>query len=796
MPALAGAQTCSPQWSGAFPGGDFDGPVRAYAMFDDGTGPAMYAGGTFTRAGGMRVVGVAKWTGTGWVQVGGDFDGDVNALCVFDDGLGGGPRLWAGGRFQNVGAVSTGSVARLSGSAWTGIQVSGQVRCLTGITFANGSRGLFAGGDFLRYQSGINLGVVQVGGNSGSPPLPTSSDLDMRVYAMAAYNDPSGPALYAVGAARLFGGGNIARLQTGWSLPGNSQANALDGPGFAAATLTSGPTSTLFVGGDFQHAGSAAASRVARWDGSAWSSVGAGANAPVRTMIAADADGPFGPLPMSLYCGGEFSTAGGINAANIAAWNGGSWASLGSGADGPVLALGAMTGSQNPAVFVGGNFATAGGAAAGHAAAYNGYGWISLANAALGNSPVDEVSAVAWFDDDGPGPDPAKLYVGGSFRSVGAQPIAYIASWDGAAWAPVGGGLNGAVAALRVHDDATGPALYAVGAFTTADGQPASHVARFAAGQWSAVGAGISGVPLAMEWYTPPAGTVRLVVLGSVAPAGSTPNAAVQWTGSAWVGVSTPSQVGGSALAVFDDGTGPRLYASFQGTSAPVSRWDGFNWSPASAGMSVGYVEAMTVFDDGTGPALYAGGQGLFFPGGIVVDVGRFRHDAWTPLAGGPSGEVASLAVFDDGTGPGLYAGGGMSGLGGGTQGFHLSRWRGSWTGIAAAQLTRSAEVLSMAATPPDVGGHGGVLALGGTFLTLNGTSSPNIAELVGCPACYANCDRSTAAPVLNVNDFLCFQLRFAAGDSYANCDGSTTPPVLNVGDFVCFMNSFAGGCP
>ena len=60
---------------------------------------------------------------------------------------------------------------------------------------------------------------------------------------------------------------------------------------------------------------------------------------------------------------------------------------------------------------------------------------------------------------------------------------------------------------------------------------------------------------------------------------------------------------------------------------------------------------------------------------------------------------------------------------------------------------------------------------------------------------CYPNCDGSTAAPVLNVNDFICFQSRFAAGDSYANCDGSTIPPVLNVNDFVCFQTRFAAGC-
>jgi hypothetical protein len=61
---------------------------------------------------------------------------------------------------------------------------------------------------------------------------------------------------------------------------------------------------------------------------------------------------------------------------------------------------------------------------------------------------------------------------------------------------------------------------------------------------------------------------------------------------------------------------------------------------------------------------------------------------------------------------------------------------------------------------------------------------------------CYANCDGSVAAPVLNVADFSCFLQKFAAGDGYANCDGSVAAPVLNVADFSCFLQRFAAGCP
>jgi len=61
--------------------------------------------------------------------------------------------------------------------------------------------------------------------------------------------------------------------------------------------------------------------------------------------------------------------------------------------------------------------------------------------------------------------------------------------------------------------------------------------------------------------------------------------------------------------------------------------------------------------------------------------------------------------------------------------------------------------------------------------------------------ACYANCDGSSGAPVLNVADFTCFLQRYAAGDFYANCDGSTEGPVLNVSDFTCFLQKYAAGC-
>ena len=92
------------------------------------------------------------------------------------------------------------------------------------------------------------------------------------------------------------------------------------------------------------------------------------------------------------------------------------------------------------------------------------------------------------------------------------------------------------------------------------------------------------------------------------------------------------------------------------------------------------------------------------------------------------------------------------------------------------------------------VDGWSGTTNTGGMYtITLSGacylgTPNPN--------TCYANCDDSTQAPVLNVADFTCFLQRFAAGSPYANCDESTQAPVLNVADFTCFLQRFAAGCP
>ena len=93
----------------ALGGGVYGGPtlasVDALALFDDGGGPALYAGGHFAFADGMPTGALAKWNGTAWSAVGPAIQSPtaVTSLAIYDDGSG--PALYVGGIFPQFGGA-------------------------------------------------------------------------------------------------------------------------------------------------------------------------------------------------------------------------------------------------------------------------------------------------------------------------------------------------------------------------------------------------------------------------------------------------------------------------------------------------------------------------------------------------------------------------------------------------------------------------------------------------------------------------------------------------------------------
>jgi len=218
------------------------------------------------------------------------------------------------------------------------------------------------------------------------------------------------------------------------------------------------------------------------------------------------------------------------------------------------------------------------------------------------------------------------LYVAGFFERADGSPATNIARWYGAAWSPVGGGIDGPfVGSLIQWNDATGPGLVAAGAFTRAGATRVNNIARWDGTNWSALGNG----------------------LGS----GNTPV---------------------YALAEFDDGSGPALFAAGAFTTfSPtfqqirrIAKWDGREWLPVIGDgpePPPDTILSLAVHDDGAGPALCASGTFERAADGTVLNsVAKWDGKRWSYLSSILGGftfyQASSLISGDDGSGIALFA--------------------------------------------------------------------------------------------------------------------------------------------
>lgn len=746
LSGAARAQDSCPEWTpGLFASQGTDRAVHALLTWDDGTGPAVFAGGAFTAAGGTAANRVAKWTGSEWRSLGAGVNGDVHALAVFDDGSG--PALFAGGSFNRAGDAPASNIARWDGAAWSPVG-SGTDRPVRAFAVWDDGRGpaLYAGGDFTSAGGVAANHVARYDGSAFSPLGSGIATLQgLVVQALAAYDDGSGSALYVGGSFVQAGGAAASRLArwngTAWSQVGNG----LNGEVTTLLVFDDGRGTALFAGGGFSAAiSSVAARRVVRWNGSAYSTLGPGLGGRVRSLHAHD-DGSGSPF---LYAAGDFDrTDDGVPARHVARWSGAAWSALGAGTDQPVSAMASFDDGTGPGLFVGGPFRAAGSVTAESVAKWQRDAWRGLGLGGLGNS----VRALAAFDD-GSGP---ALYAGGTFATAGTSDASRIARWSGSGWSPVGTGLAGAVNALAVHDDGSGLALYAAGEFSLAGTTRVNFVARWDGAAWTALASGLPAPVLALTVYDDGRGPSLYAGGGFGSQIGGIRGIA-RWDGTAWVAVGGGIQGVVRSLSVFDDGSRRVLVAggvlAMAGgvAVANVASFDGTAWSPLGAGLA-GSVLAMTPFDDGSGPALVAGGEFTTTGGLQVSRIALWDGASWRPLLSGANAAVRALTAFDDGSGLALYAGGDFSLIGGVTA-FRIARWNGA--AFSALDEGVDASVLALAALPDP---EGFALFAGGDFLRAGGVSSSRIARYFDpCAACRAgNVDARSGRPsdVLYVND-------------------------------------------
>lgn len=350
-------------------------------------------------------------------------------------------------------------------------------------------------------------------------------------------------------------------------------------------------------------------------------------------------DGTGGAL--QLIAGGDFTAAGSApTTERVASFNGSAWAPVGSGGvtDASVFGVTSFTGTPfgiatlGSEIYAGGAFTTMDSVAANHVSLFDGFSWLPVPDTTTG---VDGVNGDVYtlITHDFGFPFSPMLIVGGQFTLAGGKPANNVAFWTasgGFIWGPfgnplcgggtAGGIIPGRVDALCVFDDGSGEALYVGGYFTSVDcGTPASLVAKF-------------------DPFT--------------------------WTWSA-VGALTGSNV--YDLVVFDDGTGPALYA---GGNLPsmghVVKWNGSTWSTVGVGLNDAVRDLLDYKCTGRRQLIAAGHFTASGDGTLCPRVSRLSGANWLPLdsaalglSGGTPPIALCMADFDDGVNTeDLYVGG------------------------------------------------------------------------------------------------------------------------------------------
>ncbi len=681
--------------------------VRALAVYDDGSGPALYVGGTFKQAGGIPANFIAKFDGVRWSALGsavrgGGTDDYVQALAVYDDGSG--AKLYAGGYFTAIDGQSIAHVAKWNGTSWSA--VGGGIAGSAVMTLAVWNNALYAAGQFSTAGTVPVRNVARWNGSSWSAlgnGLGTSSNM---VYALVEHKrlSGSGTALWAGGDFTSSGTAAMKRVAvwdgSSWTEAGGGVGTATDDySGFFNVSSLGVYKSELYAGGWFQGAGangSVPATGVARWDGRKWNAVG---NIAVTGFLIQE---PAGVQALSafndggadaLYALGLVDLAGLTPRRDALRWNGSGWSGNGNGPAGSSYGGAALRTWDDPTdgasakLFAGSgmrSFVNSGLEAKG-LATWDGVAWRSV-GAGLGY----DTRALAVFDN-GSG---ASLYTAGNGvkrMGRGAPPTGKAPSWTELPSLYGGNVLDDAINVLAVLDAGNGPALYAAGQFITPGPWSATSVARWDGGSWVPLGRSFaqtytSTAPVirALATFEGPAGRV-LVAGGSIGTIdGVAFGNLAQWDGASWQpagnGVFENADV--HALVQHDDGSGRALYAAgdfrFMGgePAGGIARWDGLRWSAVGRDVARRY-RSLAVFDDGSGPRLFAAASLSLESELYAQQVLRWDGSAWAAVGATFDGAIEKLVVADDGAGPALYAVGAFVKAGATTVN-RVARWDGT----------------------------------------------------------------------------------------------------------------------
>ncbi len=679
-----------------------NGDVVTLRVLSDGS---LVAGGSFTQAGTVPCMRIARWDGANWSALG---DGPVTtaaqtwtqAICELRDGT-----LVAGGMIR---ASPGGFLSRWNGRTWTPIPVSGGVSAI--VEGHDGS--LYVGGSFGSFDG---VAMNSIGRWDGRAWAPLGAGLTGDARAMEILADGS---LLVGGSFGTAGGNNVAGIARWDGQSWQQLDGAITLPYGSSPTvrsLTRLPGGDLLIGGEDLSLGDASHAGLVRWNGTTWTDMALGENNAALGIATLD-DG-------RVFVGGALGAIDGVVFDGVGTHDGQRWTPLGAGTTGTISTVSAL---PEGGVVVGGGFTTIGGVPAGSIAINEAGRW-----RALGEGLDGGVQAIAARS--------SRSIVAGGARSYAVDPQGTAVNhWNGDRWTGLGH-ISGTVYSLLHLGDGM---VIAGGQFTLADGTVANNVARWNGGSWAALGSGVRGSSplLTGVWALARAANGDIIAGGAFTTADGAPAASIaRWDGGAWHPIGSgvadaPGTTGVvSALLSLPNGdlvVGGRFITAGGVEARNIARWNGSQWSPIGEGLDSS-VLTLAVLPSGE---LVAGGSFDKAGAGATRFLAVWNGSGWRTLKGGTNGPVASLAVLTDGT---LCAGGGFT--------------------IADDQVSASFARLGCTPCYANCDESTELPALGLTDLTC-------FLDRFRAGDAYANCDGSTGSPLLSAADFVCFLNTFRAG--------------------------------
>lgn len=491
----------------------------------------------------------------------------------------------------------------------------------------------------------------------------------------------------------------LADAQCGLDWQPGAPAPGPTGPVLASARLANGD---LLVGGVFAYAGGVQANHLARYDGTSWSAVGAGANSTIDRMLAL----PNGDIVVA----GQFTSIGGVAAARVARFDGVTFHAYGTGI-GP--GLGRVTDvvhMPNGDLLVSGNSFSLGTQVVHGVVRWDGTAW-----SAFDPNIVSSVSAMALLGN-------GDLVFGGMWMPQGAGFIGPVLRFDGTNYTPVP-----AIGSDSVVEDVLSLGL----------GQFAICGELFLPTGQTSVGLfnGTTTVTLA-----PPAGMITRLALDAQGDivAGGGPIAS--FDGAQWT--TLPAMAPGTITSLLPDANGDLVVGvspvqSELLRSSSVRRFDGTIWHELNPGVANVQLLATLPDDD-----VIVTGQFTSIGGTTARNIARFDGSSYHALGSGIDGVITCIGTNADGL---VVVGGDfVNGPGGSSR---VALWNGTaWSSVGAGlpfvpvciAIDRQGRVLATSAQqyalfdglawqtlPQPAGGTNAVIAVGNGEFLLAGTYTP-----------------------------------------------------------------------